>query len=171
MKAHAALLYSAIFATGVLYQGDERRSLQSQSAAECLRGFHGVWRGSGRVVGRAVVMEQNWNPAMNGAFTEMRMRHLATDTSTVPSFEGRGFYRATGSRAPDSLGGTWLDARGYQMEVRGSCSGSAMSSHWTGAERGRTMYLRSGDAMEVIDSVYLPQGGAREFGRSQLRRD
>lgn len=137
----------------------------SQSASTCLNDLHGAWRGSGRVAGRDVVMHQSWRPAMGGAFTELVMTHrLPTDTARVV-FEGRGFYRAVG----DTISGTWMDARGYTMALRGSCRDHTLSMEWSGAERGATHYIRHGDGtLEVVDLVDTP-GGRREFGRSRLR--
>ena len=137
----------------------------SQATATCLSGLHGAWRGSGRVAGRDVVMHQSWRPAMGGAFTELVMTHrLPTDTARVV-FEGRGFYRAVG----DTIAGTWMDARGYTMALRGSCTDRTLSMEWSGAERGATNYTRHTDGtLEVVDLVDTP-GGRREFGRSRLR--
>jgi hypothetical protein len=136
----------------------------------CLDALHGSWRGPGTILGRAIVMEQAWSPALGGAFTELRMRHLTTDTSARAMFEGRGLYRPAGAAHPDSLHGTWHDSRGIIFEVRGACDGATFSSHWSGSERGRTLYtLRNGE-LDVIDSVFLPTGVAREFGRSLLKR-
>jgi hypothetical protein len=141
------------------------------AASACLTSLLGTWRGPGVVLGRQIIMEQRWERVMAGAFTELTMRHLATDTSTRPSFEGRGFYRAVGAGAPDSLTGTWFDARGLTFAIAGNCSGTTLSSHWTGvAERGRTTYELSGDALVVIDSVFPVTGSGREFGRSRLSR-
>ena len=137
----------------------------------CLTALSGEWRGPGIVLGRSIVMDQRWAPAISGAFTGLTMRHFASNSSTVPSFEGRGFYRMIGVRAPDSLAGTWLDMRGLTFSIAGSCNGETMSSHWSGpAERGRTMYVLDGDELVVIDSVFPASGGGREFGRSRLRR-
>lgn len=141
---------------------------QSSAAASCLANLHGTWRGPGTILGRPVVMEQRWQPALRGAFTEMSMQHFVSDTSTVPQFEGRGFYRSrTGS---DSVSGSWLDARGLTLVVSGSCRDGSFSSHWSGAENGRTVYALRGDELSVIDSIRPASGPAREFGRSLLRR-
>lgn len=139
-------------------------------APDCIDALRGSWRGPGTVLGRPIVMEQEWAPALNGAFSELRMRHLPSDTSTRASFEGRGLYRAVGTRAADSVHGSWHDSRGISFEVRGACEGATFSSHWSGPERGRTLYTLRAGALEVVDSVYLPAGGAREFGRSLLAR-
>lgn len=144
-------------------------------APACLDSLHGTWRGPGTILGRAIVMEQRWSPALGGAFTELQMKHLVSDTSSRAVFEGRGLYRAVGARAAevraaDSVHGTWHDSRGIIFEVRGACDGASFSSHWSGSERGRTIYSLRDGALEVIDSVYMPNGGAREFGRSVLRR-
>lgn len=137
----------------------------SQATSTCLAGLHGTWRGSGRVAGRDVVMDQSWRPAMGGAFSELVMTHrLPTDTARVV-FEGRGFYRVAG----DTVTGTWMDARGYTMALRGSCRETTLSMEWSGAERGATQYTRHADGtLEVVDLVDTP-GGRREFGRSRLR--
>lgn len=138
-------------------------------SSSCLSRFHGTWRGPGTVLGRPVVMEQQWGIALGGAFHELRMRHLATDTSTAAQFEGRGFYRTLRDR-PDSVSGAWFDARGIQLTIAGACTESTFASSWTGAERGRTVYQLEGDELVVIDSVFPATGAAREFGRSRLRR-
>ncbi|MBL8958467.1 MAG: PD40 domain-containing protein, partial [Gemmatimonadetes bacterium] len=138
----------------------------AQGAAPCLAGLHGTWRGTGRVAGRDVVMQQEWRPALGGAFSELTMTHrLPTDTARIV-FEGRGFYRATG----DTVSGTWMDARGYTMALRGSCRDQTLAMEWSGAERGATHYTRHADGtLEVVDLVDLP-AGRREFGRSRLHR-
>lgn len=143
--------------------------LPAQAAGgSCLANLHGTWRGTGTVLGRPVVMEQRWEPAMSGSFTELTMRHFATDTSSVAQFEGRGFYRARAGS--DSVTGTWFDARGLTHNVAGACRDAVFSSHWYGAENGRTMYMRQGNDLVVIDSIFPANGPAREFGRSELRR-
>ena len=107
---------------------------QPQAAQHsCLTALSGAWRGPGVVLGRSIVMDQRWEPAMSGAFTELTMRHFASGSSARPSFEGRGFYRMIGARAPDSLAGTWLDMRGLTFSIAGNCAGTTMSSHWSGA--------------------------------------
>src|SRR5262245_50646332 len=100
--ASASLLAAAPFTTRPAASG----------APACLDAIHGTWRGPGTILGRSIVMEQVWAPALNGAFSELRMRHLPTDTSTRAAFEGRGFYRAVGARAADSVHGSWHDSRG-----------------------------------------------------------
>jgi hypothetical protein len=139
-------------------------------ATACLEGFHGTWRGPGTVLNRAVVMEQQFAPALLARYTEQRMRHLASDSATRPTFEGRAFYRALGPAQGDSVGGTWLDARGVSFGLAGTCSGDVLSSQWLGTERGRTVYARIADTLVVIDSVYPATAPAREFGRSRLVR-
>jgi len=140
-------------------------------ASACLTELLGTWRGPGTVLGRSIVMEQRWQRSVMGAFVELQMRHFASDTSARASFEGRGFYRPTGANAPDSVGGTWLDARGLTMGIAGACLDGTFSSHWTGrTERGRTIYSLREGALEVIDSVFPANGAAREFGRSRLTR-
>jgi hypothetical protein len=147
-----------------------RLSLLAILAPGCIDALSGTWRGPGTLLGRAIVMEQAWSPALGGAFTELRMRHLATDTSSRATFEGRGLYRRASAEQPDSVHGTWADSRGIIFEVRGACAGATFSSHWSGSERGRTTYTLRDGALEVIDSVFLPTGDAREFGRSRLTR-
>jgi len=140
-------------------------------ARECLAALVGTWRGPGTVLGRTIVMEQIFAPALMGRYTEQRMRHLATDTSSRASFEGRGFYRPSGAAAPDSITGTWMDARGVSFVLRGDCASGTLSSHWSGpTESGRTIYTLRDGALEVIDSVFPATAPAREFGRSTLRR-
>lgn len=150
----------------------ERAGAQAAPLADgsCLSELIGTWRGPGVVLGRPIVMEQRWERAISGAFSELTMRHFTTDTSTRPAFEGRGFYRMEDAGAPDSIAGTWFDARGLTFSIAGSCHGTALSSHWTGVERGRTIYARERDELVVIDSVFPASGGGREFGRSRLRR-
>lgn len=137
----------------------------AQSAAACLSALHGVWVGTGRVAGREVVMQQAWRPALGGTFSELVMTHrLPSDTARVV-FEGRGFYRVSG----DSVTGTWMDARGLTMALRGTCRANTLAMEWTGAERGATAYTRHADStLEVADSVDTASG-RREFGRSRLR--
>ena len=142
-------------------------SLNAQSAtASCLRALHGSWRGPGAVLGRAIVMEQEWTLAVADAFTQLRMRHLTSDSSSRASFEGLGLYRASG----DSVRGSWHDSRGITFAVDGRCANGRFTSTWSGVERGRTVYERRGDSLVVIDSVYPPTGAGREFGRSVLVR-
>ena len=125
-----------------------------------------MWRGPGSVLGRAIIMEQEWGPAVGDAFTQLRMRHLASDSSTRASFEGLGLYRASG----DSVRGSWHDSRGITLAVEGRCVSGTFTSRWSGVERGRTVYQRRGESLIVIDSVYPPNGAGREFGRSVLTR-
>jgi hypothetical protein len=159
--------FLAVAAIGASAGAQQARPAQQS----CLTALSGAWRGPGVVLGRSIVMDQRWEPVISGAFTELTMRHFASDSSTRPSFEGRGFYRIVGTRAPDSLAGTWLDMRGLTFSIAGKCVGTTMSSHWSGAtERGRTMYVLDGDELIVIDSVFPASGGGREFGRSRLRR-
>jgi len=151
-------------------------AVESQGT-ECLQALHGRWVGPGTVLGRSISMEQDWSPALRGAFTELRMRHVAPDSSARVSFEGRGLYRAT----RDSVTGSWHDLRGITFSVAGRCAGDTFTSTWSGVERGRTTYLRRGDTLVVIDSVWpaasasaagaAAPGPTREFGRSVLRRD
>lgn len=116
-------------------------------------------------------MEQRWAPALQGRFHELQMRHLATDTSSQAAFEGRGFYRSAAVPASDSITGTWMDGRGLTFSVRGSCSGGVFVSDWSGErERGRTVYRVRENGLDVIDSVFVAAGSAREFGRSRLQR-
>lgn len=143
--------------------------LPAQAAnGSCLANLHGTWRGTGSVLGRPIVMEQHWEPAMRGSFTELTMRHLATDSSTVAQFEGRGFYRARAGS--DSVTGTWFDARGLTHNVAGACRDTVFSSHWTGSEHGRTIYAWRADELTVIDSIFPTNGAPREFGRTILRK-
>jgi hypothetical protein len=111
-------------------------------------------------------MEQDWALAVGDAFTQLRMRHLASDGSSRASFEGLGLYRAVG----DSVRGNWHDSRGITFAVDGHCANGRFTSVWSGVERGRTVYERRGDSLVVIDSVYPPTGAGREFGRSVLTR-
>ena len=136
-------------------------------AADCLNGLYGLWRGPGSVSGRAIIMSQQWAPAIGGAYTELTMRHLAPDSTARTSFEARGLYRASGT----SITGTWHDVRGITLNVAGRCADATFSSRWTGVERGRTVYARRGDTLVVIDSVSPANGAARAFGRSTLVRD
>jgi len=140
-------------------------------ATACLDGLQGTWRGPGTVLNRPIVMEQTFAPALLGRFTEQRMRHLASDTASRASFEGRAFYRPVGASQPDSVSGSWLDARGVSFALAASCTGDVLSSQWLGStERGRTVYARIADTLVVIDSVYPATAPAREFGRSRLVR-
>ncbi|MEQ1691314.1 MAG: hypothetical protein ABMA00_08525 [Gemmatimonas sp.] len=141
-------------------------ALHAQNATTCLRALHGSWRGPGTVLGRAIVMEQEWGLAVGDAFTQLSMRHLAADSSTRASFQGLGLYRASG----DSVRGNWHDSRGIAFAVDGRCAGGTFISSWSGVERGRTVYERRGDSLFVIDSVYPAAGAGREFGRSVLVR-
>ena len=138
----------------------------AQGTTPCLEGLHGSWRGPGRVAGRDILMQQDWRPALGGAFSELIMTHHLPADSTRVVFEGRGFYRATG----DTIGGTWMDARGLTMTLRGSCRDLTLAMEWSGAERGATHYTRHANGtLEVADLVDTP-GGRREFGRSRLQR-
>lgn len=143
----------------------------SVDARECLAALVGTWRGPGTVLGRTIVMEQIFAPALMGRYTEQRMRHLASDTSSRAMFEGRGFYRQVSVAAPDSITGTWMDARGVSFVLRGDCRTNTLSSHWSGpTESGRTIYSLREGTLDVVDSVFPAAAPAREFGRSTLRR-
>lgn len=138
------------------------------ASSPCLTALAGRWVGPGRVANRDVVMDQEWRPAVQGAFSELRMVHRApTDTARVV-FEGRGFYRA---KAADSVAGAWFDARGYVMTLGGTCRDGALVMTWTGeTESGRTTYRVVDGSLEVIDEVKVRDGSIREFGRSRLQR-
>ncbi len=142
----------------------------AQAAPSCLAAFDGLWRGSGTILNRPVIMEQRWAPALGGSFRELTMRHLSAKDTVTVGFEGRGFYRLSGA----TMQGSWLDARGLIFPVTGNCEAGVLTSDWGGPEsreRGRTVYrLLSVTELEVIDSVSMPDGSRREFGRSKLMK-
>jgi hypothetical protein len=142
---------------------------QGAASNPCLQSLRGRWSGMGTVSNRPIWMVQTWGPAMQGTFTELRMtHHVAADTTRVV-FEGRGFYASAGT---DSVMGTWFDARGISMPLRGSCTGMTLTMQWLGdRERGRTAYgLHGADSLSVLDEVAMPDGSFRAFGRSMLKR-
>lgn len=139
----------------------------SPIANPCLTQLSGRWMGAGDVAGRKITMEQQWAPAIAQAFSELRMAHFGSDGKVA--FEGRGFYRARPQN--DSVSGTWMDARGFTMGIRGHCRSGTLTNEWTGeTEQGETHYAVRGDTLTVTDFVRRPDGSLQRFGLSRLVR-
>ncbi len=84
-------------------------------------------------------------------------------------FQAHAYYRAGDDGA---ITGTWLDSRGVTLPLTGTAGEASMDIEWgsEATERGRSRYRITGDTLEVVDEVLLPDGQWRVFGRSTLRR-
>jgi hypothetical protein len=171
MKRSSILVLAILFSAPALAS-----SLDSAQAAlpPVLQSLLGEWRGSGTVTGRASEISMSWSRQVGAAFVQLRFRNQMAAGGSRPAevFEAHGYYRAASAAAPDG-DGTWIDSRGFILPVVMALEPDALTSDWGSAstERGRTVYrLTPAGTMDVIDSVRLPDGSYREFGRSELRR-
>jgi hypothetical protein len=131
------------------------------AAATGLEWLHGSWHGQGRRSGESLAATLDVQPALGGAFIELRYRS--------GDFEGRALYRRDGER----WRAHWFDNRGLSFPIDARVSGRSMTSDWGSAEseRGRTVYsLRDDGRLEVADSVRLGDGSYRTFATHLLER-
>jgi hypothetical protein len=123
------------------------------------------------VSGMAADMRMRWEPALDGKFHRLAMENLMTgQDGKTWHFKAEAFYRVL---KDGSIAGQWFDSRGLNLPLAGRADGDAMTIDWgneASAERGRSTYRLSADALEVTDEVYGKDGTLTIFGRTRLVR-
>ncbi len=133
----------------------------------------GDWQGNGTVTGRASAVTMTWSTDLEGTFVHLRFRNAMAPGAGRPAeaFEGRGYYRVTGTGGTGV--GTWIDSRGVILPLSVAVTPDSLTTEWgqESTERGRTVYrLSAADTVEILDFVRGPDGQFREFGRTTLTR-
>jgi hypothetical protein len=147
---------------------------QNPPAPSLATALVGEWRGTGVVTGRQSQVSMAWSLDLGGTFLHLRFRNAMAAGGGRPAevFEGRGYYRLSGSSSPAAIG-TWIDSRGLILPVTVSFTSDTMTSDWGSAstERGRTVYRLVGDdRLEVTDFVQGADGQYRQFGLTAVAR-
>jgi hypothetical protein len=133
--------------------------------------LQGRWAGVGEFGGRPARLQLDWSPALDAAFT--RLRISITDPAGVGGarFEGEGLYR----RTADGIVASWFDSTGNAYPVSARIERDCLVAVWgagsTGST-GRSSYCRSGDTLTVTDEIASAATGQwSTFGRYELRRE
>lgn len=129
--------------------------------------LEGSWEGEGELLGRPATFMMTWERALNGKFLRLDFRNAFADIDPVhPVLESHAYYLLGGP----TLSGQWMDSRGVILSLRAEVVGSALVTHWTGEESGRTEYrVIDEDALEVIDYV-RSEGEYHLFAKARYRR-
>ncbi len=145
---------------------------EAPAAAAILERLAGEWKGNGEVSGMAADMRMRWEQALDGRFHRLAMENLMTgQDGKTWHFKAEALYRVL---KDGSIAGQWFDSRGLNLPLVGRADGDAMTIDWgneASAERGRSTYRLSADALEVTDEVYGKDGALTTFGRTRLSRE
>jgi len=142
------------------------------TAADSLDFLSGDWSGPGTLSGSETRVTQSWQPALNGAFTNIEHKiWMSTEDGLTLVFEGTGYYR----EMPDkSLTGVWVASNGNILPLRATAEANTLTVKWGNSETesGKTTYQLLADGrLSAVDSVEDADGNLREFGSAILTRE
>ncbi|MCH7892165.1 MAG: hypothetical protein IH921_11745 [Gemmatimonadetes bacterium] len=161
-----SLIVAALMVLGAVL-GCPRAIAAQGDLDRVLATLEGSWEGEGELLGRPATFMMTWEIALNGKFLRLDFRNAFADIDPVhPVLESHAYYLLGGP----TLTGQWMDSRGVILSLRAEVVGSALVTHWTGEESGRTEYrVIDEDTLEVIDYVRA-EGEYRLFAKARYRR-
>lgn len=111
----------------------------------------GKWEGSGTLFGQEASFSMYWSEALGGKFLNLAFTNRFTDRNgTERSMEANAWYHL------DSGTGYWFDSRGKTLPLTFGIAQDTLTVFWGSGEpeKGKTIYIRKGEQVQVADYVY-----------------
>ncbi len=144
---------------------------QAPAEAPSLGWFHGEWKGTATIFGRAATVSMSVSPALMGRATALTSRAQIPAGGGQPEFrfEGRGTYIVA---ADGKVSGQWNDSQGNFHPLAGRVTGRSLAVTWgePRTEVGHSTYVLGDDGKLTVTDAELSGDGLRVFATGNYTR-